>query len=149
MIVHPSSIVDPSAVLEVDVRVYEFTSILAGTVVGEGSVIGGRCFIGMDCKSGRGVRIQDGCFLPNRTVVEDNAFLGPNVTLTDDRYPRAGNRRYKAEPPVIRRGASLGAGVTVLPGVTIGEDAMIGAGAVVIRDVEPGLTYIGQSPKVA
>lgn len=149
MIVHPLSIVDPKAVLAADVKVYEFTSILAGTVIGEGSVIGGRCFIGKNCKIGAGVHIQDGCFLPHGTVIEDNAFLGPSVTLTDDKYPVAGNRRYKAQPPVVRELASIGAGAVILPGVEVGKGAVIGAGAVVTRDAEAGLTVIGMPARIA
>lgn len=128
--------------------VWQFATILAGTVIGDDTVIGSGCWIGKDCRIGRGVRINHGCFLPHGTVIEDGVFLGPCVVMTDDRMPVAGNAAYHAQPPVIRAGASIGAGAIVLPGVTIGAGAMIGAGAVVTRDVPAGDLARGQPARL-
>ena len=141
-VTHPTSI-DPSVRLENDVAVWRYATICADAVIGAGSVVGSNVWIGKNCQIGRSVRIQHGAFIPNGTVIEDDVFIGPNVTLTDDRYPRAG-RAYTPAPPVLRRGCSLGAGVTVLPGVTIGEQAMVAAGSVVTRDVPANTTVIGR-----
>ena len=141
--IHPTVELASGVLLRHDVTIWQFASICADTVIGSGSVVGSNVWIGKNCRIGRGVRIQHGAFIPNGTVIEDDVFIGPNVTLTDDRYPVAG-RAYTPEPPVLRRGCSLGAGVTVLPGVTVGEHAMVAAGAVVTRDVPPRTTAIGR-----
>ncbi len=140
---HPVSIAG-DAVLGASVVVWAFTTICGETHIHDHSVIGSNCFIGRDCRIGFGVHIQHGCFIPNGTVIEDCVFIGPNVTLTDDRYPRAGNVAYEPEAPALREGCSIGAGAVILPGVTIGRGAMIGAGAVVTRDVPDNDTVRGE-----
>lgn len=130
------------------VTVWQFASILGGTVIGMGSVIGSCCWVGRRCKIGAGVRLNHGCFIPHGTVLEDGVFLGPGVMLTDDRWPQAGNVGYTAEPPVVREGASIGAGAVILPGVEIGRGAMIGAGAVVTRNVADGETVSGMPARL-
>ena len=130
-----NAVIHESVVLGRGSVVWQFASILEGTVIGEDCVIGSCAWIGKNCRIGNGVHIQHGAFLPNGTVVEDNAFIGPNVTLTDDKYPVSANRGYKAQPPVVRKNAAIGAGATILPGVVVGERAMVAAGAVVTRNV--------------
>ena len=140
--------IDETVVLGHGVTVWQFATILAGTVIGDGSVVGSCCWVGRKCKIGAGVRLNHGCFIPHGTVLEDSVFLGPSVVLTDDRWPRAGNVGYTAEPPVVREGASIGAGAVILPGVEIGRGAMIGAGAVVTRNVAAGETVCGQPARL-
>ena len=91
--------------------------------------------------------IKSGVYLWEGMVVEDDVFLGPQATFTNDRYPRS-RAEWTCEGIVIRRGASVGAGAVVLPGVTIGERAMVGAGAVVTKDVEPGAVVVGNPARV-
>ena len=146
--IYRQSSVSLKASLHPSVAVWQFATICDGAVVGEGSVIGSCAWVGKNCSIGRNVRIQHGAFLPNGTVVEDDAFIGPNVTMTDDKYPRAGNQGYDAWPPVIRRGASIGAGAVILPGVEIGERAMVAAGAVVTRDVLEDGVVLGVPAKM-
>ena len=138
-----NAVIHESVILGRGSVVWQFASILRDTVIGEDCVIGSCAWIGKNCRIGNGVHIQHGAFLPNGTIVEDNAFIGPNVTLTDDKYPRSGNRDYNAQPPVVKKGASIGAGATVLPSVVIGENAMVAAGAVVTRDVIDNGLVIG------
>lgn len=85
-----------------------------------------------------GVQIWDGM------IVEDNVFIGPNVTFCNDRYPKSRNKNWKLEPVIIKKGASIGANATILPGITIGEDALIGAGAIVTKNVPKGQRIIGK-----
>jgi len=80
-------------------------------------------------------------------VIDDFAFIGPNVTFTDDRYPRSGNTAYVAEPPFVGHQASIGAGAVILPGVQIGAGSMIGAGAVVTKNIGVGDTVYGPAAK--
>lgn len=136
--IHPKADVHETARIAESTTVWQFASVGAGTKIGPGGVIGSCAYIGKNCRIGEGVRIQHGAFLPNGTVVEDHAFIGPNVTCTDDRYPRAGNHGYEARPPHILKSASIGAGAVLLPGVCIGAFAMVGAGAVVTHDVMYG-----------
>lgn len=133
--IHPQACVHDTAKIAESTTVWQFASVGPGTVVGPGSVVGSCAYIGKGCRIGANVRIQHGVFLPNHSVVEDNAFIGPNVTCTDDKYPRSGNSGYNAQPPHILKGASIGAGAVLLPGVVIGSNAMVAAGAVVTHDV--------------
>ena len=136
--IHPQSCVHPSAKIAESTHVWQFASVGEGVTIGPGGVVGSCAYIGTNCRIGSNVRIQHGAFLPNGTVVEEGAFIGPNVTCTDDKYPRAGNRDYNAEPPHICKWASIGAGAVLLPGVVIGGRAMVAAGAVVTHDVDFG-----------
>lgn len=145
MIHHPVAI-HASVTVPESAEVWQFSTILGGTKIGEGVVIGANCWIGRNCKIGKGTRLQTGVFLPNGTVLEEDCFIGPHAAFTDDKYPRAG-RRYDPKPPVVRKGASIGANATVLPGVEIGENAFVAAHAVVVRDVAPNLTVIGVPAK--
>jgi len=143
VIVHQPCFVDQTAFIGARSIVWYFASVGYGCRIAEEVVIGSGAYIGRESTIGVGTRIQHGCFLPNKTRVGAGCFIGPNVTMTDDKYPRAGNKDYLAEPPIIEDGASIGAGAVILPGVRIGASAMVGAGAVVTRDVPPGVTYVG------
>ena len=77
-------------------------------------------------------------------IIEDNVFIGPNVTFCNDKYPKSRNKDWKLEPVVIKKGASIGANATILPGVTIGENALIGAGAIVTKNVGNNEKIIGK-----
>ena len=144
---HTLAEIEVGAVLADDVRVYQFATILAGTSIGAGSVVGANSWIGRNCRIGRNVRIQTGVVIPHGTVIEDDVFIGPNVTMTDDKSPRAG-RAYTPLPPTIRRGASLAAGAIVFPGVEIGADVMVAAGAVVHRSIPANSLVIGRGMAV-
>lgn len=104
------------------------------TTIGHNVLIGTNTVIDNDCTIGSHVSIQSCVYIPTGTVIEDYVFLGPSVTITNDKYPI---RREGAplEPATIRRGASLGANCVIMPGIEIGEGAMVGAGATVTRDV--------------
>lgn len=138
-----NAVIHGSAWLGENVMVWNFATVCEGACIGANTVIGSCAWVGKNCQIGEGVRIQHGAFLPNGTVVEDGAFIGPNVTMTDDKYPRSGNRDYVPQPPVIRKGASIGAGAVILPGVVIGPGAMVAAGAVVTRDVKGNELAVG------
>jgi acetyltransferase-like isoleucine patch superfamily enzyme len=124
--------------------VRERASLGANCIVAKGS------YIDFDVTIGSNVKIQNGVYVYHGVTVEDGVFLGPGVILTNDKLPRAINpdgtlkseADWEVSPTLIERGASIGAGTVVLPGVTVGEFAMVGAGAVVTRDVpKHGLVY--------
>lgn len=125
------------------VVVWRYTTICEGAEIGEGTVIGSNVFIGRGSRIGKNVHIQHGAFIPNNALIKDDVFIGPNAVLTDDKHPRAGNPGYRALPPTVLWGASIGAGAVVLPGITVGCRAMVGAGAVVTEDVRDDDTAMG------
>ncbi|MCD6323492.1 MAG: N-acetyltransferase, partial [Desulfurococcales archaeon] len=97
---------------------------------------------------GNNVKIQNFVSVYRGVTVEDDVFLGPHATLTNDLYPRSFNEDWEVVPTLIRRGASIGANATIVAGVTIGEYAMVGAGAVVTKDVPPHALVYGNPARV-
>lgn len=119
-----------------------------GAEIGAEAKIGAFVEIRKGVKIGRRVKIEPFVFIPEGVTLEDCVFIGPNVTFTNDPYPRAcdpeGNliQTYEIVTTYVKRGASIGAGAVIRCGITIGEDALIGAGAVVVEDVPPrGIVY--------
>jgi UDP-2-acetamido-3-amino-2,3-dideoxy-glucuronate N-acetyltransferase len=127
--------VDPTVILGQDCKVWHFSVLLAGVRLGDHVSIGSHCEIGRGSVIGNHSRISQGCFLPSNTTIGDHVFIGPHVVLCDDRWPRAGHQGYTAQPPRIEDNVSIGAGSIILPGVTIGRGALIGAGSIVTSDV--------------
>lgn len=133
--------IHPSIVIPANVTIWQNATICENTRICQNVVIGANVWIGKNCFIGNRVRIQTGAFIPNGTIIEDDVFIGPNVTMTDDKYPKV-NNKYVPQPPHIEKFASIGAGAVILPGVRIKEGAMIGAGSVVTKNVSNGgLSY--------
>lgn len=142
--IHPSAIVDSGAVIGAGTQVWHFCHLMAGAVVGERCVLGQNCFVASGAKLGNGVRLQNNVSVYDGVELEDEVFCGPSVVFTNVTRPRAFvSRRSEYERTRICRGATLGANSTVLPGVTVGEYAFVGAGAVVTRDVPPHALVVG------
>ena len=123
-------------------RIWQFVVILPEAKIGSDCNICANCFIENKVSLGNNVTVKCGVQLWDGVTVEDDVFIGPNVTFCNDKYPRSGNRNFKLKTTLIKKGASIGANSTILPGVTIGENAMIAAGSVVFKDVAPNTTYI-------
>lgn len=111
------------------VIVREYTTVGDNTLIGSGTVIEDRC------KIGKNVSIQSNVYIPTNTVIEDYVFLGPNATLTNDKY--MGRGKVELVGPIIEKGARIGANSTILPGIRIGRDSLVAAGAVVTKNVAP------------
>lgn len=124
-------------------RVWQFAIVLKEAVIGRDCNICAHTFVENDVIVGDRVTVKCGVFLWDGLRIEDDVFLGPNATFTNDRRPRSGQRPAAWPVTRVARGASIGAGAVILPGLTIGAGAMIGAGAVVTRDVAPGETVVG------
>lgn len=128
-------------------KIWQFTVILPGAVIGANCNINSHCFVENDVVVGDNVTIKCGVYLWDGIRIEDGVFVGPNVTFSNDKYPRSKCWPSAFMKTTVKRGASIGAGAVVLPGVTIGVDAMVGAGSVVVKDVPDGAVVIGNPAK--
>ena len=144
---HPSSIIEATEIGS-GVTIWQYVVILSGAKIGNDVNICSHCFIEGDVEIGNRVTIKNGVQLWNGIKVEDNVFIGPNVTFSNDRYPRSKNEMYEQEKIIVRNGASIGAGAVILPGISIGDSAIIGAGSVVTKDVEPYTIVAGNPAKI-
>jgi acetyltransferase-like isoleucine patch superfamily enzyme len=146
--IHSSALVEPSAVVGAGTRVWAFAHILPGAVIGRDCNICDHVFIEGTVQVGDRVTIKPGVQLWIGVTLEDDVFVGPNATFTNDRFPRS--KDYPAERPrtLVRRRASIGANATILAGTVIGSNAMVGAGAVVTRDVPPNAIVAGNPARI-
>jgi acetyltransferase-like isoleucine patch superfamily enzyme len=129
-------------------RVWAFAHILPGAVIGEDCNVCDHVFIENDVIVGDRVTIKCGVQLWDGIRLEDDVFVGPNATFTNDSFPRSKQYPESFERTIVRRGASIGANATILSGVTIGAGAMVGAGAVVTKDVPPNVVVVGNPARV-
>ena len=141
--IHPLSDVQSKNIAE-DTNIWQFCVVLPNAKIGNNCNICSHCFIENDVIIGNNVTIKSCVQIWDGMRIEDNVFIGPNVTFCNDRYPKSRNKDWKLEPVIIKKGASIGANATILPGVIIGENAIIAAGAIVTKDVPNGITVIGK-----
>lgn len=127
-----------------DTRVWQYVVILEKAVIGDGCNICSHCFIENDVFIGDRVTIKCGVQVWDGITIKDDVFIGPNVTFTNDKFPRSKQHKEVART-VVEKGASIGANATILCGITIGENAMVGAGALVTKDV-PANTVVAGNP---
>ena len=132
--IHPLSDVQTKKIGK-GTNIWQFCVVLPGAEIGANCNICSHVFIENNVKIGNNVTIKNGVFLYDGITIEDDVFIGPNATFCNDRYPKSKNKNFKLEPIIIKKGASIGANATILPGITIGENALIGAGAIVTKDV--------------
>ena len=145
--IHPLSDVQSNAIGS-GTTVWQFVVVLPGATIGQDCNICSHCLIENDVVIGDRVTVKSGVQLWDGLRVGDDVFIGPNVTFTNDKYPKSGNVNFKLLTTRIEAGASIGGGATLLPGVVIGADATVGAGAVVTKNVPPGSTAIGNPAKI-
>jgi UDP-2-acetamido-3-amino-2,3-dideoxy-glucuronate N-acetyltransferase len=124
-------------------RVWAFAHVMKGARIGSDCNVGSCAFVESGAIVGNGVTIKNGVQVWDQVTIEDDCFLGPNATFTNDRNPRSTVRPANLTSTRVRRGATVGANATVLCGITLGEQAFIGAGAVVTRDVPAHALVVG------
>ena len=138
-----------------DVRLAKFVN-LYGCEIGDETRLGTFVEVQKNAKIGRRCKISSHTFVCEGVTIEDYVFIGHGVTFTNDRYPRATTASgelqteadWKVEPTIVRQGASIGSGATILPNLVIGENATVGAGSVVIRDVPANAIVAGNPAKL-
>lgn len=130
-----------------ETRIWQYSIILAGAKIGTNCNINAHCFIENDVVIGNNVTVKCGVYLWDGITIEDDVFIGPNATFTNDKYPRSKVYPDKFIRTTIREKATIGANATILCGITIGENAMVGAGSVVTKNVPAGELWYGNPAK--
>lgn len=120
----------------INTNIWQFCVVLKEAVIGDNCNICANCFIENDVAIGNNVTIKCGVQIWDGMKIEDDVFIGPNVTFCNDKYPKSRNSDWQLLRITVKKGASIGANSTILPGVTIGENSLIGAGSIVNKDVE-------------
>ncbi len=126
-----------------DTNIWQYCVVLPDAVIGDNCNICSHCFIENDVKIGSNVTVKNGVYIYDGVTVEDDVFIGQNTVFCNDKYPRSKHHLEKYDEIIIKKGASVGANCSILPGITIGENAMIGAGSVVTRDVPANSLLVG------
>ncbi len=128
--------------------IWQFCVILPGAIIGTNCNICSHCLIENKVEIGNNVTIKSGVQIWDGIIIEENVFIGPNVTFCNDRYPKSKNNNWQMEAITVKKGASIGANATILPGIIIGENAIVGAGSVVTKDIKAGTTVVGNPARV-
>jgi Acetyltransferase (isoleucine patch superfamily) len=123
--------------------IWQYSIVLKGAKIGNYCNINAHCFIENDVTIGDNVTVKCGVQIWDGITIEDDVFVGPNVTFTNDKYPRSKFYSTELAKTIIKKGSYIGANSTILSGITIGENAMIGAGSVVTKDVPAGELWFG------
>lgn len=146
--VHDRALVEPGARIGGGTRIWAFAHVLGGAVVGRDCNLCDMTFVENDVIIGDRVTIKCGVQVWDGVRLEDDVFVGPNVTFTNDLFPRSKQHPEKFTPTHVRKGASVGANATILAGVVVGQYSMVGAGAVVTKDVPPYAIVVGNPASI-
>lgn len=149
-LIHPTAVIDEGCTIGEGTRIWHFSHVMHGARVGKSCNIGQNVVISPGAIVGDRVKIQNNVSVYTGVTVEDDAFLGPSCVFTNVINPRSFiSRKDEFRPTIVRRGASIGANATIVCGNEIGEYAMIGAGAVVTKDVPPYSLWVGNPARQA
>lgn len=141
---HPTAVIDDGVTIGAGSKIWHFAHILGGSRLGERCVVSQNVMIGPNVAVGNGCKIQNNVSLYEGVTLEDDVFCGPSMVFTNVLFPRAFvNRRDEFLPTLVRQGASIGANATIICGRSVGRYAMVGAGAVVTRDVADFALVVG------
>ena len=145
--IHPTAEVSEEAMIGDGTKIWNLAQVRENAQIGEGCIISKNVYIDTEVKIGNRVKIQNNVNVYHGVEIEDDVFLGPSMTFTNDMFPRAFNSEWVITDTVVKKGASIGANATIICGVTIGEYAMVGAGSVVTKDVESYALVVGNPAK--
>jgi len=143
-VIHPTAVVDPSAEVGEQTKIWHFVHVCSEAKIGRGCVLGQNVYIGKAAELGNGVKVQNNVSVYEGVQIEDHVFLGPSCVFTNVINPCAFiERKREFRPTRVGRGASVGANATIVCGVKLGDYCLIGAGAVVVKDVAPYAKVVG------
>ncbi|MBQ3142542.1 MAG: N-acetyltransferase [Bacilli bacterium] len=145
--VHHTAEVSEKAIIGSNTKIWNLAQVRENAQIGENCIISKNVYIDTEVIIGSNVKIQNNVNVYHGVVIEDDVFLGPSMTFTNDLYPRAFNKDWKITNTLVKKGASIGANATIVCGVTIGEYSMVGSGSVVTKDVEPYSLVVGNPAK--
>jgi len=141
---HPTAIIDEGAQIGEGTRIWHWAHVCGGAEIGERCSVGQNGFVGNKVTIGNNVKIQNNISVYDNVTLEDDVFCGPSMVFTNVYNPRSAvSRKDEYRNTLVKRGATLGANCTIICGVTIGEYAFVGAGAVINRDVKPYAIMVG------
>jgi len=140
--IHPLSDCKTTSIPD-NTNIWQYCVVLSEAIIGENCNICSHCFIENDVKIGNNVTVKCGVQIWDGIELEDDVMIGSNVTFTNDMYPRSKNKDWKLLKTRVCKGATIGAGSVILPGITIGEGAFIAAGSIVTKDVPAGELWMG------
>ena len=147
--IHPSAVVDEGAMIGAGTKIWHFTHVMSGAVLGKHCILGQNVFIASGVTLGNNVKIQNNVSLYTGVSCDDDVFLGPSAVFTNVINPRSAvNRKADYKPTIIGKGASIGANTTIVCGHKIGQYAFIGAGAVVTKEVPDFALVVGNPARV-
>jgi UDP-2-acetamido-3-amino-2,3-dideoxy-glucuronate N-acetyltransferase len=147
---HPAAVIDEGAEIGNGTKIWHFSHIMSGAIIGENCNIGQNVVISPQVRLGDNVKVQNNVSVYTGVTCEDDVFLGPSCVFTNVLNPRSFiSRKDEFKPTLVKQGASIGANATILCGITIGEYAMIGAGAVVTKDVPAFALIVGNPGRQA
>lgn len=145
---HDTAIIDQGAVIGADSRIWHWTHVCGGALIGSGVSLGQNVFVGNKVQIGNNVKVQNNVSVYDNVVLEDDVFCGPSMVFTNVYNPRSFiERKDEYLTTTVKRGATLGANCTIVCGIEIGEYALVGAGAVVNKDVKPFALMVGVPAK--
>ena len=141
---HQTAVIDPGCEIGVETRIWHFSHIMSGCIIGEHCSIGQNVVISPEVRIGNNVKIQNNVSVYTGVICEDDVFLGPSVVFTNVINPRSAiARKNEYLPTLVRKGATIGANATIVCGITIGRFAFIGAGAVVTKNIPEYALVVG------
>ncbi len=146
--IHPLAVIDEGAQIGEGTKIWHFAHVRSTAKIGKSCNIGRDVYIDADVVIGDRVKIQNGVSVYHGVTIEDDVFCGPHMVFTNDMYPRAFSTSWTVSKTVVKRGASIGAHATIVCDVTLGEYCMVGAGAVVTKDVPPHALVVGNPARI-
>jgi UDP-2-acetamido-3-amino-2,3-dideoxy-glucuronate N-acetyltransferase len=146
--IHPSAEVNENAQIGEGTFIWNNAQVREKVIIGKNCIISKDVYIDFKVTIGNNVQIQNGVSVYHGVTIEDDVFLGPHMTFTNDLYPRAFIKDFKLYSTLVKKGASIGANATIICGVTINEYAMIGSGCVVTKDVPPYALVVGNPGRI-
>ena len=146
--IHPTAIVNKTAKIGEGTKIWHFVHVRENAKIGKNCILGHAVYVDRNVKIGNRVKLENRANLYDGVTIEDDVFVGPNVTFTNDLYPRSSSNDWKIVPTLVKKGASVGAGSVVVCGITLGEYAMVGAGSIVTNDVPAHALVFGNPARI-